>query len=180
MARPRTITDEQLTEAARAVFLSQGPAAPLAAVAARLGVSAAAVLQRAGSKAALVQRALTPPVPPALARFARPPGPRPARELETALVELLGGLEAIVPALVALRGGGLPRPPGAAPTVELRRALAGWLRQVPTVVSPQVCAELLLSSLEARVFNRYLGGDALAPGTDRAFVHKLVAALVSR
>jgi hypothetical protein len=94
-------------------------------------------------------------------------------------VELLEGLEAIVPALVALRGGGLPRPPGAAPTVELRRALALWLRDVPTVVSPQACAELLLSALEARVFNRYLGGAAMAPGTDRAFVHKLVAALVS-
>lgn len=178
MARPRRVSDEQLFETARAVFLAKGTSAPLSAVAARLGLSTPAVLHRVGSKAALLSRALQSPLPPALARLGGPPGPEHRRELETVLLELLAGLEGVVPSLVVRRAGGHVTSGSTAPTVALRRALSRWLRQVRTAVPAEVAAEALLGALEARAFNRCVGGPALTPGSDRAFVRRLVEALV--
>jgi len=178
MGRPRRISDEQLDAAARAVFQERGAAAPLSAVAERLGVSTAAVLHRVGSKAGLLQRALAPPVPVALTRLEAPPGPNPRRELEDLLVELARALDDLVPSLIALRSSGVMPPPAQAPTVVLRRALARWLGPLKPRVVPVVAAESLLGTLEARAFNRYVGGASFAPGSDRAFVRKLVGALV--
>nr|MCU0623220.1 hypothetical protein [Gemmatimonadaceae bacterium] len=92
MARPLTVTDAAIDRAAREVFLGDGPAAPLASVAARLGVSAPAVLQRVGSKHALIARALCPGEPPGLARLAAAPPAGRAAQL-AALTAVLGPLQ---------------------------------------------------------------------------------------
>ncbi len=58
MARPATIRDEDLLEAARAVFLERGILATTADVAARAGVSEGTLFKRFGSKTGLFHRAV--------------------------------------------------------------------------------------------------------------------------
>lgn len=58
MARPSTITDEQILEAARAVFLEQGVTATTAEVARRAGVAEGTLFKRFGNKAELFRAAM--------------------------------------------------------------------------------------------------------------------------
>jgi AcrR family transcriptional regulator len=186
MSRPRAVTDEQIHAAARSTFLAAGPTASVAAVAARLGVTAAALFQRVGTKEALLLAALEPGAPAVASQLER--GPEPGRPPRAQLVPLLGALLAFhrqaLPALLVLHGAG--RSPALAPLepppVRLRRLLTGWLRrcraQGVTVPHPGPVAELLLSAIEARCFNAALGGPRFSPGDDRRFVARLVAALL--
>lgn len=58
MARPRTITDEQIVEAAREVFLEQGFAATTAEIARRAGISEGTLFKRYASKEDLFEAAV--------------------------------------------------------------------------------------------------------------------------
>ncbi|MFZ5445218.1 MAG: TetR/AcrR family transcriptional regulator [Myxococcota bacterium] len=174
MGRPQRVSDEDILEAARQAFHREGERASLATIAAGLGISAAALAQRVGSKEALLERALRSPVPEVLTRLARAPTRAPKQELEEVLVALGRFLEAQLPSLVVLRSAGLTRA-GTAPTpVVLRRALSRWLAQVKTRVAPDLAAEALLGVLEARAFNRYVGGPAAAPGAERRLIRRLL------
>lgn len=59
MARPVTISDEQILEAARAVFTEKGPRATTAEIAERAGVSEGILFKRFGSKAGLHKVAMS-------------------------------------------------------------------------------------------------------------------------
>jgi AcrR family transcriptional regulator len=187
VARPQQISDRQIDEAARACFLAHGAGVPVEVIARRLGVTAAALFLRAGSKEALLRRALSTPAPPPPPALARPPAPGAARRgLEEILLGLLAALHHVVPALLVLRAAGLPPSPsdrGPPPPVAHRRRLAAWLRRVPAAegrpAQPRIAADLLLGALEARCFNRHLGGRAFAPGDDRAFVRSLARAVLA-
>lgn len=65
MARTRTISDEQILDAARAVFLEEGYGAPTARIARQAGVSEATIFKRFETKQALFLAALRIPHPPA-------------------------------------------------------------------------------------------------------------------
>jgi AcrR family transcriptional regulator len=58
MARPTTISDERILEAARAVFLEQGVAATTAEVAKRAGVAEGSIFKRFATKADLFKAAM--------------------------------------------------------------------------------------------------------------------------
>jgi AcrR family transcriptional regulator len=60
MARPKSVSDDQVIEAARALFIELGHTAPIQTLAQRLGVSHAALFQRFGSKRALLIEAMRP------------------------------------------------------------------------------------------------------------------------
>jgi len=60
MARPRSVSDEQILKEARDLFIKEGHTAPMQALARRLGVSHAALFQRFGSKRALLIEAMRP------------------------------------------------------------------------------------------------------------------------
>ena len=64
MARPRTITDEQILGTMRASVLEHGPAVSLDFVAEKLGVTGPALLKRFGSRQKLMIEALKPPEVP--------------------------------------------------------------------------------------------------------------------
>ena len=53
MARTRTISDEQILDAAQAVFLEQGPQATTSAIADRAGISEGTIFKRFPTKQAL-------------------------------------------------------------------------------------------------------------------------------
>ncbi len=189
MARPRSITDDEINKAARDVFVEHGPGAPVKLVAEKLGVSHAALFGRAGSKEQLMLDALSPGQPRAVEWLSEPP---PRHGVEQRLVEILIDLmeffQRIVPNLVVLKAAGrsmsdLPSGDGPPPPVALRNALASWLQAAVNADSlePLHCAavaEGLLGAMEARCFNAYLGGAAFAPGDDAAFVRDLVDGLL--
>lgn len=183
MARPQTVTDQQIDAAASAAFARGGAAVPVAAIARKLGVSSAAVLQRVGSKEALLRRSLSPGVPEALRRLEAPPPSTGRRAwLAALLLELLTWLRAMTPRLVVLRtSGALERGgrPREAPTLALRRRLARWLVRCGTGDGrARLLAEALLGAVEARAFNAFLGGPAAVEGDDGAFVRALVKTLL--
>jgi AcrR family transcriptional regulator len=184
MARPQKISDQQIDEAARAVFIEHGAAAPVSRIAAELGVSHAALLQRAGSKENLIRRALGPGVPEFLEHLAqRPPAHGAAAALEQLLMRLLAFHESMLPGLIVLRTSGHAMPPSdeMPPTISLRRQLAAWLGRTGAVTSKprtRALAEALLGALEARCFNAYLGGPHFISGTNEAFIHELVTFLI--
>lgn len=184
MGRPRQMSDDDILQAARAVFLEHGARAPVSLVAERLGVSQAALFQRVGSKDRLLRSALAAGAPRCM--MALREGPDAQRSERAQLVDMLADLAAffdeIVPALVVLRAAGVAIDSGPVPPpVVLRELFAGWLRRSTLgIASPSAVAELLLGALEARCFNRHVGGPEYAPGDDRAVIRRLVVALLPR
>jgi AcrR family transcriptional regulator len=186
VGRPQKISDEEIARAARETFVEHGPRASVGAVAARLGVSQAALFHRAGSKEALMRMALAPQVPRTLAELRA--GPAPGVPIADQLASILGELarffRELVPSLVILRAAGVALDEGGEPPpLVLRKALASWLRRAAErgdvdVPDPAAAAEALLGALEARGFNAHVGGARFAPGRDAALVRKLVRALV--
>jgi AcrR family transcriptional regulator len=198
MVRPKQISDSDLLRAAREAFLRDGPKIAVTEIAERLGVSAAALFQRVGSKAQLMLLALLPGVPPALKAFAA--GPSSERsvsaQLSDHLAELMAFLKAVVPSLTVLRAAGLFPPPkkkrseaetGEGPQVPspvaLREHLGNWLASAERagrirVRNPHVCAEALLGAMEARCFNAHVGGEEYVRGKDADFLRTLIAGLL--
>ncbi|RKH18669.1 TetR/AcrR family transcriptional regulator [Corallococcus praedator] len=189
MSRPQRVLDSQIDEAARAVFLEQGPAAPLHDIAKRLGISQAALLHRVGTKEALMLRALRPVPPSAVALLA--PGPREDASVEDQLLEALlhhrDFLRQLVPWLFVLHysmlGGARAMQTDTPPPVALREALTTWLSRVKRagladLAAPKVVAEALCGVLEARCFNAHVGGATYAPGEDAAVLRQLIRVLV--
>jgi AcrR family transcriptional regulator len=185
MARPRLISDDAIREAARVVFVQDGPGAPVSRVAERLGVSHAALFARVGTKEQLLREALGAGRPPALEALSEdPPKERAHARLVEVLRELMVFLERAVPGLVVLKASGVSLASRTdAPPVALRRALSRWLSRAIELgaAAPMdvgAVAEGLLGAMEARCFNAYLGGVTHAPGDDLAFLDALVTGLV--
>lgn len=189
MPRPQSVTDAQIKQAAREVFLEHGPAAPVSLIARRLGVSHAAVFSRAGSKEKLMLDALSPERPRASEWLEQPPPDEGAEaRLIEILLDLFEFLARVVPGLVVIRAAGLsmddlPSSGGPPPPVALRHGLSGWLAAAARagtliVDDPAWLAEGLLGAMEARCFNAYLGGDTFAPGDDATFIQELVHGLL--
>ncbi|TSC21582.1 TetR/AcrR family transcriptional regulator [Corallococcus sp. Z5C101001] len=189
MSRPQRVLDPEIDEAARAVFLAQGPSAPLQDIAKRLGISQAALLHRVGTKEALMLRALRPMPPTALALLE--PGPRPDTSVEDQLLEALlhhrDFLRQLVPWLFVLHyselGGARALRAKTPPPVALREGLTVWLTRAKRsrrveLAAPKVVAEALCGALEARCFNAHVGGATYAPGEDAAVLRQLIRALI--
>ncbi len=191
MARPQTISDDDIHKAAREVFVEHGPGAPVALIAEKLGVSHAALFGRVGTKEQLLLDALSPGRPLAMDRLAELPPEHHAREaLVEMLTELMVFFRQVVPNLVVLRAAGrsmadMPARGVVPPPVALRRSLARWLecaseRGVLPPMHAWATAEGLLGAMEARCFNGYLGGKPFAPGRDDTFVCDLVDGLLGK
>ena len=102
------------------------------------------------------------------------------------LDDLCGVLRLLVPSLVTMRAAGLPvSPAGPPPPLLVRQKLARWLSRAYANASmagppPATMAEILLAAIESRCFHRHVGGDAFAPGSDRRFIRRLLADLVTK
>lgn len=187
MSRPQRVTDDQIRTAARHAFLDGGSAATLATISSQLGITQAALLHRTGTKEALLVDALCPGRPPSL--DALQAGPDLTRALLPQLLDLLRPfgpfLQEVAPSLLVLRQAGIPwervMPPGEPPPVLLRRLLARYLERARSLLARPIDAaaisEALFGALEARAFNRFLGGDSFAPGHDDDTLRALLAAL---
>ncbi|MCA9088735.1 MAG: TetR/AcrR family transcriptional regulator [Planctomycetaceae bacterium] len=136
MARPQTISDDQILEAARRCLLELGPQATMEAIAGGLGVSPQALIKRFGSKQQLVVAALCITDEPAWRKLVEAgPDDRPAADqLREILQALAGFFVDVVRRMSVLRWSGVQpeellkqfeEPP---PLVDVR-VLAGWFRR---------------------------------------------------
>lgn len=185
LSRPKEVTDDQIIEAARRMFLEHGASAPMAMVANELGVSSTALHLRMGSKKALILKALCPTDPPVLEQLAEGPddtAPVP-KQLKEILLQLQTWTEAEIPATFTLYSiGTLPEPGDEienSQPARLRRALTNWLRKAARSrrmsCPPRVATEILLGVLEARALHSFITRRPNPPRESRAFIGDLVA-----
>jgi AcrR family transcriptional regulator len=168
--RPRQFSDDDLLRVARECFLEHGASVPTAVIAARLGVSQAALFKRIGTKEALLTKALVGEfAPPWLGVLGRPPDERPPREqLLGIATEIDRTLRRLLPELSVLSGRGQGKARrllsgGESPPRRAQNALAGWLRALARqrrarVHDPEALALVLLSALESRHIMRFALG----------------------
>lgn len=185
MSRPKEVTDSQIIEAARRVFLAHGAQTSVATVAGELGVSSTALHLRMGSKRALLLKALCPSDPPVLGELSEPIDADTSvrKRLRAILTELEAWTEAEIPATFTLYSIGMRPEPGEeidnSQPLRLRRALADWLRRAADFTSPamppRVAAEILLGTLEARALHKFVSGNSGSDRERRAFLRDLVA-----
>jgi AcrR family transcriptional regulator len=202
MGRPQQVTDAQIAEAARACFLEHGPQVSVQVVAARLGVSSAAVFARVASKEQLLMRAFFSGVPGpgrALAMLQSATTATTATtstalrtELLAIMVELMAVVRQVVPGLVMISAAGLPlrevlRGSSSTalspdPPTALRAALVAYLKRAHArglrcPGEPTAFAEALLGPLEARAFHDHVLGDDKSAAADAVFCRRLLHGL---
>ncbi len=156
MARPRTISDEQILEATRAEVRRHGPSVSLELIAGRLHVSQPALLKRFKTRNKLFAAALKPPeTPPFLARLEAGPDARPmALQLTEVLTEMASFFDQMAPLISALRESGIPSHElhHKKPHLAALHALAGWLSRATRrgqleVADPEAAALAVLASV---------------------------------
>jgi AcrR family transcriptional regulator len=103
MGRKKLISDEDLLEAARKVFIAEGPKASTRTIARQAGISEAVVFQRYGTKADLFFAAMSPP-PFDLEIAAPEAGPEasPERVIRSLFLALLEYSRAASPVFIQL------------------------------------------------------------------------------
>lgn len=176
MVRPRQVSDEQVLEAALAIFMEHGPKAPVSKIADRLGVSDAAIFKRFGTKEDLLLAAVMPPEePPFLALLEA--GPRPS-DVHEQLVEIAASitrvLDGMIPRLTLLQAAGVGHRRAfqrydVPPPVRALRALASWIAaaqsdgRIADHVSPDTTAMMIMGSVQFRTFLFGVVGAAMSP-----------------
>lgn len=186
MARPVTITDDQILEAAREAFLSEGFNASTLEIARRAGVSEGSIFKRFGSKERLFAEAVKMPAVPAWIRdleAAHDDGD-PRETLVHVSLQILSYFQEIVPRVVVARGARPCRPgprtdTAEPPPVRDRRALARFLRREMergrlAPCDPDVVARMLLGSLFSYVFETVVHPDVSGQQGPDTFVRGLV------
>lgn len=188
MARPRTISDEQILLAAREVFLELGPSASTTVIAERLGVSQAALFKRFGTKEDLLIAAMRPPSPVWIELVEQGPDERAIPEQLVEICQALNAFyEDLVPAMATLRSSGknleqIRECHDSAPLVKAQRSMAGWLRRAREAgrirhVDADAMAVSLLGTLQARAFIHHMAGAQVPLGDAEALIQALVDVL---
>lgn len=176
--RPRQFTDEELLEVARRCFLAEGPGVPTSKIASELGVSAAALFRRMGSKAELMRRALGVPTCPGwVDDLEGGPSDAPVREQ---LLQLATRVDDFfrrrLPELAVFRAAGIDpsdiftdmKDP---PPIRAVRALSAWLRRLVEQgrvadIEVEALAVAFLGSLQSRHFLQQMCGADYPSGGD--------------
>lgn len=189
MARPRTFTDAQILEAARATFLEKGAHVSTTVIAKAIGLSQAALFKRFKTKNNLLIRALIPQMDaPWMRRLEAGPTDQAIDEQLVEIgVEAVQWFRAMVPRVLVLRSAGLQ------PSL-----LAQYLDELPPVrvirlftqfvqtavekgqmanVDPNVFAMQLMGALHGRVFFTHMFNLPSIPADDVAYITQIVANL---
>jgi AcrR family transcriptional regulator len=180
MGRKRQVSDQQISLAAREVFLDLGPKAPVAMVAKKLGVSTATLFQRTGSKQQLMLMALQPESTAITELDRGVQTDIPVREqLSRILVELNEYLGTIISGSLTLRAAcieaDLPEPT----PYKLRTLLTQWLTQANTaglltIADARTSADVLIGTLESRHIHAYMQQEQLTSKQHREYIRALI------
>ena len=187
MARPKEITDQQILEAAREVFLEQGLAGTTAEIARRAGVSEGSIFRRFPTKKDLFHVAMGfPSDPPFLETIETLVGRGDPREsLVTICTEILAFFLEIVPKTIILLSArginpakvfvGQKEPP----PVRGVRALTSFLEREQWIgrigaCTPEVIARMLLGALHSYAFFEVSGMNTRSPMPETTYVRGIV------
>lgn len=186
MARTKTITDEQILDAARAMFREHGFTATTAQIAEEAGISEGSIFRRFASKQELMTCALGISKP-RWAELARTlvGDERPVEvqltELTTAMLEFF--IENI-PKMMAMMSAGvdmrqkLMRSPDAPPVMGLK-AVANYFAQLRAVgrirmADPEILARMLLAATHHYAFAEFAGLNEVLPLPRETYVRGVV------
>ena len=189
MGRPRTVSDEVILEAARAVFLEHGPSASTQAIADRLNLSQAAIFKRFRTKHDLMLAALRPPPPPFLPELVT--GPDLDRPLEEQLRAIARSVvvffRAMVPCLMVLKSSGVDLEQTLntyeePPPVMVRRLLTGYFQRAMDAglarpADPVAAASLCLGAFHMHSFISHLTDQIMSDEDLFAFSDAVVDVL---
>lgn len=179
MGRPKTISDDALLAAARAVFVAAGEGGSTKEIARRAGISEAAVFKRFATKAALFAAAMAPPrfdVARLADCVAAASGPRIALTMMAEVI--LTHLRAALPVLVRLGGPAEGREPaGGADLAAIVGAVAAYLAEQSAAgrvgtVNATAAADVLVGSVYAIAHGEVVSGRPA--GDARAAVRPVV------
>jgi AcrR family transcriptional regulator len=190
MARPRQVSDEDILEAARETFLTEGPNASVTRIAKRIGVSQAALFKRFGSKTELMMAALAPPMPVALlAMIDEGPDERP---IEVQLYEVARRLQQhmrmLIPHMWILKSSGVTFDQitdhfnNAPPPVHIRRGLTKWFERAQATgriraLDPEATSYMLMGGIHARTMICRFEGQMPPEETDDEWLGHVVETL---
>jgi len=190
MPRPKQVTDEQISSAARHVFREVGVNAPVSLVAKALGVTPAALFHRTGSREQLFIMAMRPTHPEQfkllqVMREGPAAGAAVATQLEEILTRLSAHLAVVSPGVFMMFAAGMYKRRGTRANLPLRtrRHLAAWLQRARRrggwhYRSPVVLADALVGALEGRHLYGYLHGRHFSLLGERRFVRALIGELL--
>ena len=188
MARPRTVSDEQILEAARCCFLEHGPQVSTSTIARALNISSAALFKRFGTKENLLIESLAPDegLAEMLESIAQGPGAGELREQLTVLLgDMLNHMRGLMPRIAVIKAAGLDshvlrerfKEP---PPLMMLKGLTGWFsracdQELIRDLEPQVAAIALMGAIQIRPFMKHmLGVGEETIGDDAAYIVALV------
>ncbi len=192
MARQRTIRDEDILAAARALFLEQGYGVTTAAIARAAGVSEGTLFKRFPTKAALFRRAMGLPPVTLDRRAARLVGTASVRDNLVALtLEAIDFMRRSLPQVLVVCTSPVGDPlaflreahDGDAPPVQLVAALRSYLAaersrgRIDAAADPDVLARVLVASAHHYVFFEILGLNDRSSLDAKRYVEHVVSAL---
>lgn len=189
MPRPATIRDDQILEAARALFLDRGFAASTADIAARAGVSEGSLFKRFPTKADLFLEAMDMGTIDDLLRFLDRLDP--SADISTTIVQVVrrvvDKMRVLMPRMMMLWANVSPeqltRGTTVPPPVRVLRGLTGWVeREVArgrlACAEPRVLARVLLGSSIHFVFFEMMGLETGGDQAADAFAGRLAETLL--
>jgi AcrR family transcriptional regulator len=180
MGRRRQVSDQQISLAAREVFLDRGPKAPVAMVAKKLGVSTATLFQRTGSKQQLMLMALQPETTAINELDRGVQTDVPVRDqLSRILVELNEYLGTIISGSLTLRAARIEAELPEPTPYKLRTLLAQWLTQanaagILAVDDARTAADVLIGALESRHIHAYMQQEILSSKQHREYIRAML------
>ena len=180
MGRRRQVSDRQISIAAREVFLDQGPKAPVAEVAKKLGVSTATLFQRTGTKQQLMLMALQPETTAITELDRGVQTDVPVREqMSRILVELNEYFGTIISGSLTLRAARIEAELPEPTPYQLRTRLAQWLTQADAagllrVEDARTTADVLIGTLESRHIHSYMQQQPLSSKQHREYIRAMI------
>jgi AcrR family transcriptional regulator len=186
MARPQSITDEEILEAAREVFLEHGIQAPTSAIAEHAGISEGTIFRRYETKDQLFHAAMG--IPHAPDWFAQAEELQGHEDVEEALTQLGFGMvdffSDMIPKMSMLMSCGAPGPHmfkgnSNAPPIRAIRTLtqffaahqkAGRLQDF----DPEIGARMFLGAIFHFCFSEVSGINQFAPMPQKTYIRGVV------
>jgi len=190
MARPSSISNEQILKAAREIFLERGPGATTHEIAARAGISEGTIFRRYESKDALMIAAMSPPTKiPWISLAEEIAGHGDARDNLLRLSrEVLAFYRELLPCMTFMLSCHISPiefckqmdepPPAQALGAMLRFFVAEQARGALQTKNPEISARMLLAALHHYAFFSAHGFDAHHPIDADAYIEGVVDQLM--
>jgi AcrR family transcriptional regulator len=186
VARPRSRTDEEILDAARACFLELGPSVSTTVIAHRLGLSGPALFHRFGSKQQLLIAAMCPDsseLP--LKSLGRAVDDRPIpAQLHVIAAEITDHLKRVMPRLAVLRAAGISpleawKHYEAPPPLLIHRGLTDWISRALDAGRLRPCdashtASAFMGALQSQAILHMAGRPIASPAETESYIEQLV------